>query len=133
MSATSQNARPRENLKILYDYQLKNAPGKSMIGLQVEYPPGGFTPSHRHGGATVVANVIEGAVLSGMNGNPPQVYEAGEHFMELPGCHHTVSENNSTTQNAKMIAVLVVDTEVVKQGGYAALTVFDDDSLNGPR
>ncbi|KAH8697581.1 cupin 2 [Talaromyces proteolyticus] len=118
--------RPREEVKVLYDHELKNAPGKSIIGLEIEYSPNGFTPPHRHGGATVVAFVTEGSILSGMNGNPPRVYEPGESFMELPGCHHTVAENNSKTQRAKLIVVLVVDTEVVKKSGYEGLTVLDD-------
>jgi quercetin dioxygenase-like cupin family protein len=110
---------------VLYDHKLQNAPGKSIIALEVTYPPNGFTPPHRHGGATVVATVNEGSILSGMNGNPPKVYNVGESFMEMPGCHHTVSENNSQTASAKMTAVFVVDTEVVKDG-YAGLVVLDE-------
>ncbi|SPN96544.1 related to cupin domain protein [Cephalotrichum gorgonifer] len=119
--------RPREDIKVLFDYELPNAPGKSIIGLQLDYPPNGFTPPHRHGGASVVALVLEGELLSGMNGNPPQVYTPGEAFLERPGCHHTVGENNSPVEAAKAIAVFVVDTEIVKSGGYAALTVLDAD------
>ena len=73
----------------------------------------------------MVALVTEGRVLSGMNGNPPKVYELGESFMEAPGCHHTVSENNSDSRRAKIIATLIVDTEVVERG-YEHLTVIDD-------
>lgn len=89
------------------------------------YPPGGFTPPHRHAGATVVARVTEGAILSGMNGDPPRVYGAGEGFVEAPGCHHTVGENNSREGPARLVAVFVVDTEVVKKG-YEVLTVVDE-------
>lgn len=110
---------------MLYDYELKNAPGKSIVGFEVHFPPGGYTPPHRHAGASVVATVTEGQMLSGMNGNPPKVYEVGESFMELPGCHHTVGENNSQEKPATFVAVLVVDTEVVKKG-YDHLVVLDD-------
>ncbi|EQB44581.1 hypothetical protein CGLO_16656 [Colletotrichum gloeosporioides Cg-14] len=126
-SHTADNrTRPRETVKVLYDYQLQNAPGKSIVGVEVEYPPDGFTPPHRHSGATVIARVTEGTILSGMNGNPPQVYKVGESFMEKPGCHHTVGENNSRLQGAKLLAIFVIDTEVVK-GGYDALTVVDEE------
>ncbi|KAF4467410.1 cupin 2 conserved barrel domain-containing [Fusarium albosuccineum] len=118
-------SRPRESGKLLYDYKLQNAPGKSIVAVELDYPPNGFTPPHRHGGATVVAFVTEGELLSGMNGNPPKVYKAGESFMELPGCHHTVGENQSQDQRAKAIAVFIVDTDVVKQG-YEGLTVLDE-------
>lgn len=82
-------------MKVLYDYEIQNAAGKSVVGLEVSYPPDGFTPPHTHAGATVVAYVTEGSILSGMNGEPPRVYEVGQSFMEAPGCHHTVGENNS--------------------------------------
>lgn len=60
-----------------------------------------------------------------MNGNPPEVYKLGESFMELPGCHHTVGENNSTTKTAKAIVTFIIDTEIVK-AGYENLTVLDE-------
>lgn len=110
---------------MLYDHELQNAHGKSIVGLEVTYPPGGFTPPHTHAGATVVARVTEGAILSGMNGNPPQVYGVGESFVETPGCHHTVGENNSSDSTAKLVAVFIVDTEVVRKG-YEDLTVIDE-------
>lgn len=110
---------------MLYDYELKNAPGKSIVAMELFFPPNGWTPPHRHGGATVVAYVTEGRVLSGMNGNPPKVYNVGESFMEMPGCHHTVGENDSKTEPAKVIANFVVDTEVLKDG-YQALVVLDE-------
>ncbi|KAF9871441.1 hypothetical protein CkaCkLH20_11088 [Colletotrichum karsti] len=125
-TAESNHGRPRETGKVLYDYELANAPGKSVVGLEVVYPPNGFTPPHRHAGATVVAQVIEGTVLSGMNGNPPRVYEVGESFMEMPGCHHTVGENPSQVDVAKLHAVFIVDTSVVKKG-YENLTVIDEE------
>jgi hypothetical protein len=49
----------------------------------------------------------------------------GESFRELPGCHHTVSDNDSETEEATLVAVIVVDTEVVTKG-YQALTVLDE-------
>lgn len=72
-----------------------------------------------------MARVTEGAVLSGMNGEPPRVYEVGDSFVEMPGCHHTVGENNSREKPARLVAVFVVDTEVVSKG-YENLTVIDE-------
>ncbi|KAK0702220.1 hypothetical protein B0H67DRAFT_604537 [Lasiosphaeris hirsuta] len=127
MDSGTNNARPREELKVLYDYELTNAPGKSIVGLELYYKPDGTSPPHRHAGATAVAYVVEGEFLSGMNGDPPQVYTAGQKFVERPGCHHTVSDNNSKTNPMKAIVVLVVDTAVLKsEKGYAALMEIDD-------
>lgn len=61
-----------------------------------------------------------------MNGNPPEVYNPGESFIELPGCHHTVGENNSKEEKARFMAIFVIDTEVLKTQGYAGLTVWDN-------
>lgn len=91
----------------------------------MDYPPDGFTPPHLHSGATVVTYITAGELLIGLNGNPPKVYKPGETFIELPGSHHTVEENNLKTSSTQAIAILVVDTEVVKTGGYEALTVPD--------
>ncbi|KID95781.1 cupin domain protein, partial [Metarhizium majus ARSEF 297] len=124
-STQGSSARPRESLSIIFDHKLANAPGKSIVGVQLEYPPNGFTPPHRHGGATVVAVIQEGQVLSGMNGNPPKVFHPGESFVELPGCHHTVGENNSKVEGAKFMAIFVVDTEVLETQGYEGLTILD--------
>jgi quercetin dioxygenase-like cupin family protein len=125
MLTDTTSSRPRESIEIVFDHELTNAPGKSIVGVQLEYPPNGFTPPHRHGGATVVAVIQEGQVLSGMNGNPPKVYNPGESFIERPGCHHTVGENNSMEKSARFMAIFVVDTDVLKSRGYAALTEFD--------
>lgn len=71
-------------------------------------------------------HVLEGEFLSGMNGNPPQVYKPGDSFVERPGCHHTVGDNNSDTKPARVMAVFIVDTTVLQtEKGYAALTVLD--------
>ncbi|KAK3306354.1 RmlC-like cupin domain-containing protein [Chaetomium strumarium] len=118
--------RPRETLKLLYDHELPNCPGKSIVGLELSYAPGGWSPPHRHAGATVVAYVLEGEFLSGMNGHAPKVYRPGEQFVELPGCHHTVSDNASSTEPMRAIVVFVVDTAVLRtERGYAALVEVD--------
>jgi quercetin dioxygenase-like cupin family protein len=38
------------------------------------------------------------------------IYKAGQSFSELPGDRHGISANASETQPAKLLAVLVVDT-----------------------
>ena len=43
----------------------------------------------------------------------------------MPGCHHTVGENNSKEAPAKMSVVFIIDTEIVK-AGYHNLVVLDE-------
>jgi quercetin dioxygenase-like cupin family protein len=58
----------------------------------------------------IYATVLEGAIRSLVNDGPVTTYKAGESGSELPGNRHAVSANASKTQPAKLLAVLVVDT-----------------------
>lgn len=98
---------PRETVTPAFAHPIANVPGKTLTSLIVTYPPGGTTPSHRHGGAFVVGDVLEGAIRSRLGDGSVKVYKAGESWTEEPGAHHTMSENASATEPAKMIAVFV--------------------------
>jgi quercetin dioxygenase-like cupin family protein len=124
---THAGSRPLPKVELAYQNKLPNCPGKSSVGLLVTYPPNGSTPPHRHAGASVSAYVIEGAVLNKMNDGPTQVFEQGGSWFEAPGCHHRVSDNYSATEGAKLLATLIVDTEVVEKGGIAALVEYDEE------
>ena len=97
---------------IVYDHALPNVPGKSMKGILVEYGPGEGSPAHIHPkSAFTYATVLEGAVRTSVNDGPAVVYKAGQNFAEMPGDRHSVDENASKTEPAKMLAVMVVDTD----------------------
>jgi quercetin dioxygenase-like cupin family protein len=97
---------------VVYDHVLPNVPGKSMKGILVEYGPGEGSPAHIHPkSAFTYATVLEGAVRTSVNDGPAVVYKAGQNFAEMPGDRHTVDENASKTEPAKMLAVMVVDTD----------------------
>ncbi|NLS05302.1 cupin domain-containing protein [Rhizobium sp. P32RR-XVIII] len=83
-----------------------------MRGVLVEYGPGGSNPSHTHAkSAFIYATVIEGRIKCQINDGELKVYNTGENWIESPGDHHLVSANASETENAKILAVFVVDTE----------------------
>jgi quercetin dioxygenase-like cupin family protein len=46
-----------------------------------------------------------------VNDGPAVVYRAGQNFPEMPGDRHTLDENASKTEPAKLLAVFVVDTD----------------------
>jgi quercetin dioxygenase-like cupin family protein len=46
-----------------------------------------------------------------VDGGAVQVFQTGESWSEQPGAHHTISENASTTEPAKLLAIFVVDTK----------------------
>lgn len=110
----------RAKVTVVFDHVLPNVAGKSMKGVLVEYAPGGSSPGHTHPrSAFIYATVLEGAIRSQVNDGPVRVYHAGENFAELPGDHHGVSANASSTEPAKLLAVFVVDT------GDAKLVIDD--------
>jgi quercetin dioxygenase-like cupin family protein len=101
-----------ENVKLVYDHPLPNVPGKSMRGVLVEYEPGGNSPAHLHPkSAFIYATVLEGAIKSKVNDGPVVTYRAGESWSEFPGDRHSVSQNASATEPARLLAVFVVDTD----------------------
>ena len=77
----------------------------------VEYGPGAASPSHRHpSSAFIYATVLEGKIRSKVNDQPEHVYKAGESWTEMPGDHHKVSANASSTKPARLLAIFIVDT-----------------------
>jgi quercetin dioxygenase-like cupin family protein len=97
---------------LVYDHALPNVPGKSMKGVLVEYGPGVASSAHTHPkSAFIYATVLEGAIRTSVNNGPVVTYRAGQNFSEMPGDRHTVDENASKTEPAKLLAVFVVNTD----------------------
>jgi len=112
-AATDATSAPvaRETITPAFAEAIANVPGKTMTALVVDYAPAGKSASHRHGQAFVVGYVLSGAIRSQVNGGDARVYHAGESWTEKPGAHHTVSENASATEPARLLAIFVADTK----------------------
>ena len=66
---------------------------------------------HTHAkSAFIYAYVISGAIESKVNGGETRIYRAGESWSEPPGAIHSISQNASKTEPAKLLAVFVLDT-----------------------
>jgi quercetin dioxygenase-like cupin family protein len=86
---------------------LQEIPGTRMTAVEVVYEPGGRSAAHHHAGS-VFAYILEGAVRSQNSATGPErTYRAGESFFEPAGSIHLVSENASTTEPARLLAVFV--------------------------
>jgi quercetin dioxygenase-like cupin family protein len=102
---------PGGSVKPNFSQPITNIPGKSLVAVEVLYPPGGASAPHTHASsAFIYAYVVSGAIESQVDAGPLHVYKAGESFYETPGAHHSVSRNASQTKPAKLLAVFVVDT-----------------------
>jgi len=93
---------------------LPDVPGKEVMMLEVEYPPGGVDPVHRHHAHGFIY-VLEGEIVMGVKGGKAVTLRPGDTFYEGPGDVHTIGRNASTTKPARFLAVLV------KNAGAAAL------------
>ena len=101
-----------ENVATNLAHAIPNLPGKSLVAVEVNYPPGGSSRPHRHAkSAFIYAHVVSGTIESQVEGEPAHTYRAGESFIvETPGAHHVLGRNVSATEPAKLLAVFVVDT-----------------------
>jgi quercetin dioxygenase-like cupin family protein len=91
---------------------IPNIPGKSLIAVVVDYPPGGASAPHTHAKSSFIyAYVVSGSIESKVNDGPKRVYKAGESWSEPPGASHPISRNASKTNPARLLAVFVVDTD----------------------
>lgn len=94
-----------------FQREITNVPGKSLIAVEVVYPPGSASVPHTHAkSAFIYAYVVSGAVESQVNDGPKRLFRTGESFYEEPGSTHAVSRNASKTKPARLLAVFVVDT-----------------------
>lgn len=99
----------QEKVTMLQQKPLADVPGKQALFFTVEYAPGQQSIPHFHGGS-VIAYVLEGAVISQLEGEAPVTYSAGQSWYETPHIDHLVSKNASATRPAKLL-VWIIDTE----------------------
>jgi quercetin dioxygenase-like cupin family protein len=85
---------------------LADMPGKEMLMLTVEYPPGAVEHVHRHD-AYAFVYVLEGSIVEGVRGGKEVTLTPGQTFYEGHGDVHTVGRNSSTTKPAKFVVIMV--------------------------
>jgi quercetin dioxygenase-like cupin family protein len=104
-------AAPQPVVTPILTKELVNIPGKEVLMLTVEYPPGGADPVHRHNAHGFIY-VLEGSIVMGVKGGKEVTLTPGQTFYEGPSDIHTVGRNASTTKPAKFLVVLVKDRGV---------------------
>ena len=90
--------------EVLPDY-----PGKEVLMLTVEYPPGAVETAHRHE-AHALVYVLEGSIVMGVAGREPVTLTAGQTFHEGPDDVHTVGRNASRDKPARFVVFLLKDS-----------------------
>lgn len=94
---------------------IPEAAGRNVLIATVSYTPGQASDAHMHPGS-IFAYVLEGHVVSQLEGSPAKTYGPGESWYEPPGAHHIVSRNASDRQPAKLLVFAIVgDHDPVKE------------------
>lgn len=86
--------------------ELPDFPGKEGMVEVVDFAPGEVSQPHRHH-ADLFVYVLEGMVVTQVEGEASKTVNAGEVFYESPTDVHTVSRNASATHAAKLLVFYV--------------------------
>jgi quercetin dioxygenase-like cupin family protein len=92
--------------KPLISKVLPDVSGEEGLIETVVLSPGEVVPAHRHN-ADVFAYVLEGSIVTQLQGHKSQTVHTGEAFYESPGDVHIASRNASATQPAKLLVFFV--------------------------
>ena len=95
---------------------LTEFPGREVLMITVEYPPGAVDPVHRHDAHGFIY-VLEGTIVMQVKGGTEVTLTPGQTFYEGPSDIHVVGRNASSTEPAKFVVVFV------KKEGAPILTV----------
>lgn len=86
----------------LFQADVADVTGQEIVVLEVTYPPGAKSSSHRHNAHTVVY-VLSGSVRMAVEGGETRTLGPGDVFYENPDDIHTVSMNASDTEPATIL------------------------------
>ncbi|MBO4154606.1 cupin domain-containing protein [Enterobacter kobei] len=101
-----------EKVTPLFKQAMPNVPGKSLIAVEVSFPPGAAASPHTHpASAFLYAYVLSGEIVSAVNDEKPRVFRAGESWSEAPGARHPVTRNPSKTTAAKLLVVFITNSD----------------------
>ena len=85
-------------------------PGREILVVTLDIPPGGGSPPHRHPGHHIFGYVLEGTYKIKLDQGTEQVLNKGQTFYEAPGQLHAISANASQTEPAKVLAFIVAES-----------------------
>jgi quercetin dioxygenase-like cupin family protein len=99
---------PHAEVTQLTSKDLPEFPGKEVLMITVEYPPGSVDPIHRHN-AHAFVYVLEGSIIMQVKGGKEMTLTPGQTFYEGPNDVHVVGKNASTTKPAKFVVFFIKD------------------------
>jgi quercetin dioxygenase-like cupin family protein len=106
---------PQARVTPLMTKALPDYPGKEVLMIAVDYPPGAVDPVHRHDAHGFIY-VLEGSIVMGVKGGKEITLTPGQTFYEGPDDVHTIGRNASSTKPARFLVFLL------KNSGEPVLT-----------
>jgi len=100
---------PATKVTQLMKQALADVPGREVMMITLDIPPGGGSQPHRHPGHHNFGYVLEGGYKIKLDNGPETVLTKGQTFYEAPGQLHAVSRNASDTEPAKVLVVVVAE------------------------
>jgi quercetin dioxygenase-like cupin family protein len=97
---------PQASVTSLTSKDLPELPGKEVLMINVEYPPGTVDPIHRHN-AHAFVYVLEGSIIMQVKGGKEVTLTPGQTFYEGPDDVHVVGRNASSTKPAKFVVFFI--------------------------
>lgn len=104
-AAVAQEA-PQARVTPLMTKALADYPGKEVLMITVDYPPGAVDPVHRHDAHSFIY-VLEGSIIMGVKGGKEVTLMPGQTFYESPDDVHTIGRNASSTKPARFLVFLL--------------------------
>lgn len=97
---------PQAAVTSLTSKDLPEFPGKEVLMITVDYPPGSVDPIHRHN-AHAFVYVLEGSIIMQVKGGKEVTLTPGQTFYEGPNDVHVVGKNASSTKPAKFVVFFI--------------------------
>ena len=101
---------PQASVTSLTSKDLPEFPGKEVLMITVDYPPGSIDPIHRHN-AHAFIYVLEGSIVMQVKGGKEVTLTPGQTFYEGPNDIHVVGKNASSTKPAKFVVFFIKDKD----------------------
>jgi quercetin dioxygenase-like cupin family protein len=99
---------PHASVSPLTSKDLPDFPGKEVLMIKVDYPPGSVDPIHRHN-AHAFIYVLEGSIIMQVKDGKEVTLTPGQTFYEGPNDIHVVGRNASTTKPARFVVFFIKD------------------------
>jgi quercetin dioxygenase-like cupin family protein len=108
-AVSQQQPAPATKVSALLKQAIAELPGREIVMVTLDIPPGGGSGPHRHPGHHIFGYVLEGSYRIKLDDGAERTLTKGETFHEAPGQLHAVSANASQTEPAKVLAFIVAE------------------------